>query len=137
MLKKMCANSYLESDNNGRWTTYKLKDKIADSIPKVDTSKKVATYSENSDNQISPQQKVDTSDTKVDTSNTKVDTSNTKVDTRTKLSKTQLEEEIMRVCQSDYIKMEEVATIIGKSVDYLKNKIFPIMMKSEEKNQNS
>ena len=36
MLKKLCADGYLESDNNGRWTIYKLKQKI-------DTSKKVAT----------------------------------------------------------------------------------------------
>jgi hypothetical protein len=52
------------------------------------------------------------------------------VATRTKLSKAQLEEKIMRICQSDYIKMEEVATILRKSVDYLKNKVFPDMIKA-------
>jgi ATP-dependent DNA helicase RecG len=35
----------------------------------------------------------------------------------------------MRICQSDYIKMEEVAKLLGKSNDYLKNKVFPDMIK--------
>jgi predicted transcriptional regulator len=129
LLKKLCANDYLESDNNGRWTTYKLKEKVASSNPKVDTSNKVATSLENADNQTITQSKVDTSNAKVDTSGTKVDTSDM-VATRTKLSKAQLEEKIMRICQSDYIKMEEVATILRKSVDYLKNKVFPDMIKA-------
>lgn len=152
LLKKLCANYYLESDNNGRWTTYKLKEKVASSEkvatstehtdnqvnsskkvassnPKVDTSNKVATSLESADNQTITQSKVDTSDAKVDTSNAKVDTSDM-VATRTKLSKAQLEEKIMRICQSDYIKMEEVATILRKSVDYLKNKVFPDMIKA-------
>jgi ATP-dependent DNA helicase RecG len=129
LLKKLCANDFLESDNNGRWTTYKLKEKVATSTPKVDTSKKVATSLENTDNQTIAKSKVDTSDAKVDTSNIKVDTSDM-VATRTKLSKAQLEEEIMKICQSDYIKMEEVAKLLGKSNDYLKNKIFPDMIKA-------
>ncbi len=169
LLKKLCDLEYLESDNNGRWTTYKLKQKVDTSNPKVDTSmekvatstekvdtseKKVATSKEkfaSSDTKVdtstkkdatptkmvatigkkvaSSKTKVDTSDTKVDTSNAKVDTSNKKHVSRTKLNRNQLETEIMRVCQSDYVKMEEVAVILGKSVDYLKNKIFPILMK--------
>lgn len=55
----------------------------------------------------------------------KVDTS--KVATR--LSKNDLEKLIMQTCSQEYIKMEEVARIIGKSEDYLKNKIFPQMVK--------
>lgn len=86
---------------NGRLTTNKLKDKMAGSSPKVDTS-----------------------NPKVDTSNLMVDTSITKVDTRTKLSKALLKVEIMSLCQSNYIKMEEEATILGKSVECLKNKVF-------------
>src|SRR5690606_6773098 len=35
MLKKLCMDGYLASDNNGRWTIYKL-------VPKVATSGKVA-----------------------------------------------------------------------------------------------
>src|SRR5690606_20179815 len=99
--------------------TYKLKQKV-DTSPKVASSKtKVDTSS-----------KVATSKPKVDTSsNAKVDTSGKKLESRTKLTSEQLETEIMKICQKDYIKMEEVARAIDRSVDYLKNKIFPGMMK--------
>jgi len=35
----------------------------------------------------------------------------------------------MQLCKPNYIKMEVIATQLGKSVDYLKNKIFPKMIK--------
>ena len=89
---------HLESDNNGRWTIYKIKGKV------------------------------DTIDGKVATSERKVDTSKSKVVT-SRLSKDELEKQIMQVCKDNYIKMEEVAIRIGKSVDYLKNKIFPNMVR--------
>ncbi len=143
LLQRLCANHYLESDKNGRWTTYKLKQKVdtsskkvASPSQKVDTSKRVEISFKNTDNQSETSQKVDTSKPKVDTSKPKVNTSKPKVDTskqkvatRTKLNKAQLEDEVMKICQNEYIKMDEVATILGKSVDYLKNKIFPIMIK--------
>lgn len=66
--------------------------------------------------------------TKVATSDRKVDTSKSKVAT-SRLSKDELEKQIMQVCKDNYIKMEEVAIRIGKSVDYLKNKIFPNMVR--------
>ena len=124
MLKKMCVNGYLESDNYGRWTTYKIKRKVDTSNRKVDTSK-VATLDINL-----ATSKVDTSDRKVDTS--KVATSDRKIDTSkisTRLSRPELEKLIMSVCLYDYKKMEYVAHSIGKSEDYLKNKIFPQMIK--------
>jgi len=127
MLKKLCVDGYLESDNNGRWTIYKLKQK-------VDTSKKGAESSEHSAKQLKTNKNIDTFGKKVDTSKvdtSKVDTS--KVDTSkvasSRLSKDELEKQIMKVCRNNYVKMEEVAIRIGKSVDYLKNKIFPAMIK--------
>ncbi|MBL7967392.1 MAG: putative DNA binding domain-containing protein [Prolixibacteraceae bacterium] len=159
LLKKLCTAGYLESDNNGRWTIYKLKskvdtpeEKVATSLksienqnqtgkelippdPKVDTSGIMdATYTGATDNQIKAVEKVTTSGRKVDTSNLKVDTSDPKVDTSdtkgtTRLNREELEQLIMQVCKNNYVKMEEVATLIGKSVDYLKNKIFPTMIK--------
>src|SRR5699024_9182850 len=101
MLRKLCTDDYLESDNNGRWTIYKLKQKVDTSDRKVDTSDK------NTENQSDINKKVDTSDRKVDTSDRKVDTS--KVATR--LSKNDLEKLIMQTCSQEYIKMEEVARI--------------------------
>ena len=151
LLKKLCTNDFLESDNNGRWTTYKIKrkvdtseQKVATLDRKVDTSKgKVATSREDTVNQTEKaaalgkkvatlDRKVDTSEQKVATLDRKVDTSNEKVDTsnRTRLDKESLEMQIMQVCRNNYVKMEDVGIIIGKSFDYLKNKIFPNMIKT-------
>jgi hypothetical protein len=137
LLKKMCKNSYLESDNNGRWTIYKLNLKVDTSNTKVDTSNTKVDTSSNTKIDTAFDRKVDTSfDRKVDTSDRKVDTSDTKVDTSAinekaviRLSKEELEQLIMRVCKNNYVKMEEIATIVCKSVDYLKNKIVPTMIK--------
>jgi len=123
LLKKLCDEGYLESDNNGRWTIYKIKQKV-DTLHEVDTSGFPA------DNQNTASSKVDTSNAKVDTSTGKVDTSSGKVATR--LTRNELEVLIMKVCREDYLKMEEVAKRIGKSVDYLKNKVFPNMIKERK-----
>ncbi|MEA4917250.1 RNA-binding domain-containing protein [Proteiniphilum sp.] len=140
LLKKLCAEDYLESDNNGRWTIYKIKGKVDTSESKVVTSnikvdtsdKEVEILDKYTDNQMIigdiNYRKVVTSDRKVDTSESKVDTSGMKVVT-SRLNKDELEKQIMQVCKDNYIKMEEVAIRIGKSVDYLKNKIFPNMVK--------
>jgi len=124
LLKKLCSENYLESDNNGRWTIYKIKQKVDTSLTEVDTSVLDA------DIQEAINTKVDTLNTKVDTLNTKVDTSDNMVATR--YTKDELELLIMKVCKHDYLKMEEVANQIGKSVDYLKNKVFPRMIKNEK-----
>lgn len=124
LLKKLCSENYLESDNNGRWTIYKIKQKVDTSLTEVDTS--ILDV----DIQVANNTKVDTLNTKVDTLNTKVDTSDNKVATR--YTKDELELLIMKVCKHDYLKMDEVANQIGKSVDYLKNKVFPRMIKNEK-----
>ena len=114
-----------EYRNNGRWTTYEIKRKVDTSDRKVDTSdRKVDTSKNLTDNQEDKSKKAATSDRKVDTFNRKVDTSN-----KTRLDKEELENQIMQVCKSNYVRMEEVANTIGKSIDYLKNKIFPQMIK--------
>ena len=108
----MVERGYLESDNKRRWANYHIKGKkVATSDQKVDTSKT---------------KKVDTSDQKVDTSKIqKVDTSNlTK-----RISKGGLEFLIMDICNEKYVKMEVIAEQVGRSLDYLKNKIFPNMVK--------
>ena len=115
----MVERGYLESDNKRRWANYHIKGKkVATSSQKVDTSS----------------QKVDTSSQKVDTSKTKkVDTSKTKkVDTSNltkRISKGGLEFLIMDICNEKYVKMEVIAEQVERSLDYLKNKIFPNMVK--------
>ena len=115
----MVERGYLESDNKRRWANYHIKgEKVATSNQKVATSKT---------------KKVDTSDQKVDTFKTKkVDTSNQKVDTSNltkRISKGGLEFLIMDICNEKYVKMEVIAEQVGRSLDYLKNKIFPNMVK--------
>ncbi|MDD3901547.1 MAG: AAA family ATPase, partial [Dysgonamonadaceae bacterium] len=114
-----CNSGYLASDNNGRWTLYTINDKR-----KVDTSgRKVATS----------KSKVDTSKSKVDTSKSKVDTSKSKVDTShakaSRMKKEELERLILLICKDNYMKMDEVASMTNRSFDYLKNKIFPTLVK--------
>ena len=119
LLKGLVERGYLESDNKRRWANYHIKGKKVDtSSQKVDTSS----------------QKVDTSKTKkIDTSSQKVDTSKTKkVDTSNltkRISKGGLEFLIMDICNEKYVKMEVIAEQVERSLDYLKNKIFPNMVK--------
>jgi len=129
LLKKLCAENYLESDNNGRWTTYRIKQKVDTSNVKVDTSQKVDTSFESADNTAKTDEKVDTLDRKVDTSDRKGDTLKKSA---TRMNRKELETQIMTICKQDFVKMEAVAQSIGKSVDYLKNKIFPVMMKDRK-----
>ena len=133
LLKGLVERGYLESDNKRRWANYHIKgEKVATSDQKVATSnqkvatsktKKVAT----SDQKVATSdQKVATSDQKVDTSKTKkVDTSDQKVDTsKTKknLRKKDLEEEILKLCNNRFRKKDELASLLGKSENYLKDK---------------
>ena len=97
LLKGLVERGYLESDNKRRWANYHIK------------GKKVATLS----------QKVDTSKTKkVATSSQKVATSYPKKNLRKK----DLEEEILKLCKDRFRKKEELASLLGKSENYLKDK---------------
>lgn len=109
LLQELCKLGYLVSENKGRWTTYHLNpDYTDDTISKVDTSKGDTS-------------KGDTS--KVDTS--KGDTSQGKTK---KLTREELHQEIIAICSEDFKTLEEVSQTIGKSVNYLKNKVFPVMI---------
>lgn len=139
LLQRLCANHYLESDKNGRWTTYKLKQKVA-------TSKKVATSNEINDNQLDLNKKVATSDAKVDSSVEKVATSEPKVGSSIEkvassdlalevvqgknTKRNELEALILKICKEQYVKKEEIAKLLGKSENYIRNKILPDMLKS-------
>lgn len=94
LLKKLVEEHYLESNNNGRWTIYKLSQKVATS--KVDTSKKVATYYGKP------------------------------------LKKDKLQQIIMEFCKNNYVTKEELATHLGKSLNYVRNKIIPEMIKEKK-----
>ena len=132
LLKGLVERGYLESDNKRRWANYHIKGKkVATSSQKVATSsQKVATSSQKvatskSKKVATSSQKVDTSSEKVDTSSEKVDTSSEKVDTsylKKNLRKKDLEEEILKLCKDRFRKKEELASLLGKSENYLKDK---------------
>ena len=126
LLKGLVERGYLESDNKRRWANYHIKGKkVATSSQKVDTSKtkKVATSSQKV---ATSSQKVATSKSKkVATSSQKVATSSQKVDTsypKKNLRKKDLEEEILKLCKDRFRKKEELASLLGKSENYLKDK---------------
>ena len=118
LLKGLVERGYLESDNKRRWANYHIKGKkVATSSQKVATSsQKVATSSQKV--ATSKSKKVATSSQKVDTSSEKVDTSYLKKNLRKK----DLEEEILKLCKDRFRKKEELASLLGKSENYLKDK---------------
>ena len=63
---------------------------------------------------------------KVDTSDAKVDTS--ELDSKARFGREELEKLILSKAQ-DYATIEEIATGVGRSVDYIKNKVMPRMVK--------
>jgi predicted HTH transcriptional regulator len=139
LLKKLCADNYLESDNNGRWTIYKIKQKVKSSAKKVaslgrmvDTSEKVASSNKNTDNQLEEDKKVATSNRMVATSTEKVATSNVHLeDIQGKnIKRHDLEVIILRICKDKYVKKEELAKLLGKSENYIRNRILPDLLKS-------
>jgi len=125
LLKKLCAENYLESDNNGRWTTYKIKTKGATFDKKGATfdkkgatsDKKGATSEYNSDNPVDTIKKGATSEKELSRFHGK------------NLKREDLELIILKLCKDQYIKKEELAMQLGKSENYIRNKILPYLLK--------
>ncbi len=87
----MCVDGYLEAENYGRWTTYKIKPKVATLDTNLATSGgKVATLSR-----------------RVDTSTCKVASLRDR-NLATRLAIAELEKLFMQICINDYQKMEYV-----------------------------
>lgn len=115
LLKKLCMEGYLESDNNGRWTTYKIKASVDTSTEKGATStKKGATFTP----------KVATSDLDIEMSDI-----GDKPYQGKNLKREELEKIILRLCKNRHMKKEELANELGKSESYIRNKILPDLLK--------
>ncbi|MDO5511041.1 MAG: putative DNA binding domain-containing protein [Weeksellaceae bacterium] len=123
LLKGLLARGYLESENKGRWTMYKIREN--------DVTSGLLSYKE----VASSEGKVATSKAKVATSEKKDATSDKKVATSkevpSKMKRNDLELVIMRYCKNTYRNKEELATFLGKSETYLRNKILPEMENKE------
>lgn len=124
MLQKLCKEGYLSSDNNGRWTIYELKRKVDSS------NRKVATSSKNIDNQENTNKEVATSGKKVATSDKKVATPKVDTSIPKNMKKEDLEKIILKFCKSRYVKKEEIAEHVGRSENYIRNKILPRLLKT-------
>lgn len=122
MLKKLCTEGYLESDNNGRWTIYKLKQKVATSLEKD------ATSIEFNDIEKHTAGKVATSSNKVATTKQKVASFQTG-SRRKNLKKEELDELVLAICKDAYVTKEYIAKKLGKSEDYIRNKVLPRLEK--------
>lgn len=132
LLKKLCMEGYLESDYNGRWTTYKIK-------ANIDTStRKVATPSESSKKGNLERKKDATSSQKGATSTQKGATFDSVIDISESgeksyqgknLKREDLEKIIVKLCKDRYMKKEELASELGKSESYIRNKILPDLLK--------
>lgn len=112
LLKKMCEKGFLESDNKGRWTTYKLREKGETLAEKLATSDK----------------KLATSDKKVATSDKKVATS----EYPKSMKKEEMERAVLDICRNEYISKEKIAKLLGRSVNYIRNKILPPLVKENK-----
>ena len=109
----------LLSTNKGRWTTYSINTAYRQGVEENSRSKtqgveevqgvKVATLE--GERLQPPEQKVATSFIKK------------------RLTKEDLELEIMRLCKDTYRKKEELAALLGKSENYLKDKFIYRMQK--------
>ncbi len=133
LLRKLCVAGYLESDNNGRWTVYKIKQEVATPEIKVATSEHLDPNIDNTysvKNQIVINKKVATPSEKVATSPQKVATSLLDDIRGRSLKQDELEKAILLVCRDTYIKKDELAQILGKSEHYLRNKIIPALLKA-------
>ena len=77
-------------------------------------------------------QKVATSEQKVATSEQKVATSKANANSfyGKKLSQNELEKIILEICKNEYVQKETLAQILGKSEDYIRNKILPELLKT-------
>jgi hypothetical protein len=145
LLQELCRAGYLISENKGRWTTYHLNENFEPQKGNISFGNKVDTSDA----------KVDTSDAKVDTFEVKVDTSSeVKVDTskaglsdskkkhplertgenqsKPRIKKPELYRLILNSCKDEFKTLEEIANDVGKESKYLKNKVFPELIKENK-----
>ncbi len=132
LLISLCTNGYLVPSGKGRGTVYRLKTPDGSSHSlftelegNVDTSgANVDTSGAN----------VDTSGANVDTSGANVDTSGANVDTSRmiakRLSPNELAKFILESCRKEFISVDEIAIIVTRNRDYLKNMVIPKLVAS-------
>lgn len=137
ILQELCKENFLLSENKSRWTTYHLNtnflnDIIEENDTNLDTSIEKVDSSQILISKVdSSEQKVDTSAPKVGSSkvgSSKVGSSKVGSSVSKKMSNEDLFKLILIACNDDYLSPEEIALVVNKKIDYLKNKIIPKMV---------
>lgn len=131
ILQELCKEGYLLSENKSRWTTYHLNTdfnkNLDSSIPNLDSS--IPNLDSSLSNLDSSQANLDSSLSNLDSSESNLDSSQPiKKDIPKKLSQEKLFEIIEDLCKNDYLSAEEIAIQIGRSIEYLKNDVLPVML---------
>ena len=108
ILQELCKQGYLLSDNKGRWTVYHLN----------------TEYQKPNELEISSN--LDTSGSNLDTSGSNLDTFD-KIPKR--LSKEKLEELILQSCKENYLTIDQISKVVGRSLAYLQNDFLPKLVK--------
>lgn len=157
ILQDLCKQGYLTSDNKGRWTTYHLnteyriqssaKDFEKYSLENTSVVIKENT-SESNENNTDLAKEVPSG---IDKGNTyKADKGNTskkakgntsesskgntsksgKVSPKHRLTKKELQHNILKCCESDFYSINEISKFVNKDVDYLKKKVIPEMIET-------
>lgn len=106
LLKDLCNEGFLNPENKGRWTVYRLRG----SLDSTGTQKSFLFG------------KVDTSDRKVDTS----EKSKPK-----HLNFEDLKAQILDFCSEEYKSADEIAVFMERDLKYLKNKILPSLFNED------
>ena len=126
ILQDLSKQGYLLSNSKGRWTTYHLNKEfnkegiddisIAGSIPQVPTSGEVLTPN------------LDTLTPNLDTLTPNLDTSSTNHISK-RMSKGDVENAFLTICKDHYKSSEEIASILNRNTNYIKNDFLPKLIK--------
>ncbi|MDO9154941.1 MAG: hypothetical protein Q7U47_14740 [Paludibacter sp.] len=115
ILKELCKEGFLISENKSRWTTYHLNTNFTKNVESESYSK-IDTYEQKVDSSEILTPIVDALVQKVDTSVQKVDTS---IQRNTKnFSKEQLNSLIINTCKSEFMTIEQIAKVVNRSPAY-------------------
>ncbi len=134
LLQDLCKEGYLVSESKNRWTIYRLNNPNVDSSS-MDSS---SVDSSNVDSSSVDSSSVDSSNvdsTSVDSSSVdSFDTDESSYEDGSEGKRYKYEElveEIIQFCKLEYKSALEIANAVNKSEKYLKNRIFPRMIKEE------
>lgn len=112
ILQELCKQGFLTSENKGRWTTYHLNDKYRyqQAIKDFEGVDKENTSSSVKGNTSKP----------------------TKGNSKQRLTKEELQNNILKYCELEFFSVAEIADHVGKDANYLKKTVIPVMIENNQ-----